>query len=121
MSMSNGLGIPSDLIFMESSDWDVCRCKNGIKCLDCLMSTDESELHYLRKSAFAKPFYFQPSPKFGEQIFKADWNNLEFPKCFHEVITANESFKVSINQCLEIIDRHEKFYKTNPKSPLYCP
>ena len=82
---------------------------------DISRSKEKPELHNLLKSAFAEPFYFQPSNLLGQQIFPCSWNDFEIPKCFSEVLTwADSTFKKSVEQCLNIVRSHVEFYKTDP-------
>ena len=88
----------------------------GGKEEDISRSTDKPELHNLLKSAFAEPFYFQPSNFLGEKIFPMTWNDLTIPKGFSEVLMWEDStVEGSIEQCLNIVNSHVEFYKTDPE------
>ena len=89
---------------------------SGGKEEDVLRSIDKPELHNLLKSAFAEPFYFQPSNFLGQKIFSMTWNHLTIPKCFSEVLMWEDStVEGSIEQCLNIVNSHVEFYKTDPE------
>ena len=89
---------------------------SGGKEKDVIRSIDKPELHNLLKSAFAEPFFFQPSNFLGQKIFPMTWNDLTIPKCFSEVLMWEDStVEGSIEQCLNIVNSHVEFYKTDPE------
>ena len=92
MDLSNVFGNSDEsnnVVVMETSDSEF----DDEEDKDSWKPTQEKEyeFHKLIKSAFAKPFYSQPSTSFVAQIFPSCWADQEVPKCLSDVLSPDFS------------------------------